>query len=182
MEENSNKSLASNNGQTVDEKNHKHLEDGKRKMLWIGAGLASVLIIAACIGICSGRADARRRTMFINRVGSADMMVGREEMMGRGNKGGFEQGARGSGGRRGMMQGANENSLGTSGDVTKISGNTITLNDGEQDIQVNVSSSTSYIKRGKVAKQSDLVTGNSIMAVGTSDSNGVVTATRIIIR
>jgi hypothetical protein len=182
MEEDTKKMPELGAEKSVDSKSHQSETHGKKRILWMGVGVAALLLVAACAGIASGRSDARRRAMVFNRPPSAEMMDERGAMMSRGGQYGIERGARGAGGRRGMTQYTNENSLGISGDVTKISGNAITLNDGEQDVQVNVTSSTSYIKRGKVVKQSDVATGNSVMVVGTSDSSGVVTATRIIIR
>jgi hypothetical protein len=75
-----------------------------------------------------------------------------------------------------------DDSIGTYGEVTKIEAATVTINNGKSDTTVNISPTTSYIKFGKIAKQSDLKIGNSIMAYGTSDSNGILSATRIIIK
>jgi len=95
------------------------------------------------------------------------------------------------GGGRGRMRGGGERGFAhrgvaegliVSGDVTSISGNNIIINDGNTDTHIAVSSSTSYIKQRKVAKQSDLATGNNVSVRGTSDSSGVVSATSIIIR
>lgn len=96
-------------------------------------------------------------------------------------------GGRGFTSGRGMMgRGANfarqDLTRGVSGDITKIDGNTVTINNGVKDIAVNLQSTTSFTKNGQVAKQSDLIVGNNIIVSGSSDSSGVVQATSVLIR
>lgn len=76
----------------------------------------------------------------------------------------------------------NYNDVFISGDVTAISGNTVTIKGARQDYLVSVNDSTSYRKSGDVAKQSDLSVNENVLAVGTSNSQGVITAQYIDIR
>ena len=82
-------------------------------------------------------------------------------------------------GRGGMME-RSYNRAGTTGQVTKIDGNNLTVKDSSGvEHAVVVSDSTSYIKSGKVAKQADLQTSNVITVTGSSNSQGQITATAI---
>lgn len=90
----------------------------------------------------------------------------------RGNRMGFSRGK--------MMQNFAGNRI--SGDITKIDGNTITLQNPDKTYTITVNDSTSYSKNGNIAKQSDMLVNNNIVISGTSDSQGNITATSIIIR
>jgi Domain of unknown function (DUF5666) len=69
------------------------------------------------------------------------------------------------------------------GVVTNVAGDTITLTgfDGASHT-ISVTGQTRYQKAGASAGLSDLTTGTAIVAAGTLDSNGTLTAVRIMIR
>jgi hypothetical protein len=69
------------------------------------------------------------------------------------------------------------------GVVTNVAGDTITLTgfDGASHT-VSVTGQTRYQKAGASAALSDVTTGTAIVAAGTLDSNGTLTAVRIMIR
>jgi hypothetical protein len=69
------------------------------------------------------------------------------------------------------------------GVVTNVAGDTITLTgfDGASHT-VSVTSQTRYQKAGASAALSDVTTGTAIVAAGTLDSNGTLTAVRVMIR
>ena len=81
--------------------------------------------------------------------------------------------------RGGMME-RSYNRAGTTGQVTKIDGNNLTVKDSSGvEHAVVVSDSTSYIKSGKIAAQADLQTSNVITVTGSSNSQGQITATAV---
>ena len=67
------------------------------------------------------------------------------------------------------------------GSITKIDGNNLTVKINNADIAVIVSDSTSFSKAGNIAKLSDLSVGNTILIVGSSNSQGQISATSITI-
>lgn len=82
---------------------------------------------------------------------------------------------------RGMMgQGFRRSA--TSASVTTVDGNNITITKNSKDYSVIVNDQTSYIKTGEIAKQSDLKVGDNVEVTGTSNSQGVIIATQIIIQ
>ncbi len=131
-------------------------------------GTKIVLVVVGVLIVLGGAMAAARFTnrhaRFENKVN-----IGKNAFLGRGMAG------RGTIGRRFLNRGV-------SGDVTKIDGNTLTINNGTKDIAVNVQSTTSFSKNSQIAKLLDLIVGNNIVVSGASDSNGVVQATSIVIR
>jgi hypothetical protein len=93
----------------------------------------------------------------------------------KGSRGKFSPGVmmgRGPGG--GMRQG-------TTGSVTNISGNTITLKANNKEYPVVISDTTSFRKAGDIAKLSDVKVNDSITVVGYSNSGGQIVASLVII-
>lgn len=65
------------------------------------------------------------------------------------------------------------------GQVTSVSGNTITLQDRSGTHQIEVNSSTKYLNGTASAALSDVKTGSNLSAQGSIDSSGKMTATQI---
>jgi hypothetical protein len=82
-------------------------------------------------------------------------------------------------GRGGMMRG-NYSRAGVTGQITAINGNNLTVkNSSGTESTVVVSDTTSYVKAGNIAKQSDLQTNNVVTVVGTSNSQGQIVAVSV---
>jgi hypothetical protein len=70
-----------------------------------------------------------------------------------------------------------------SGDITAISGSSITIKDSAGDeISIAISDTTSIYNQGKIAKAADLKVNNSVLISGRPNSSGIVQATAIYIR
>jgi hypothetical protein len=70
----------------------------------------------------------------------------------------------------------------TSGSITDIDGNNLTVKTDSQEITVVISDSTSIRNSNGIAKKSDLAVGNNISVFGPSDANGQIQAKLIIIK
>lgn len=127
----------------------------------ITIGVALVIGAVACAGrvLTSRRAEGRR--VYAN----ANMMAGP-----------ISRGSRMMGGR-----GGNFSRGSFLGKVTKIIGNTLTINANNQDIEVSIASTTSIYKSPNIAKQSDIAIGSEIAVRGSAGSDGIVQAQSIVI-
>ncbi|MGA2158258.1 MAG: hypothetical protein ABSG90_03460 [Dehalococcoidia bacterium] len=70
----------------------------------------------------------------------------------------------------------------TTGTITKISGSTLTLRTGQGPVTVNINSDNITIQNITAGALSDLHEGGYLIAVGSQDVNGNITATSIMIR
>lgn len=133
----------------------------------LGILIAAVAVVAGGIGFAAGHYTAGKTAGASASPGSA------------GNFGG--QGGGGFGGRSG---GGFRRGFGVRGTVTTVSGSTITVNDANGTTRtITVSSSTSFISGSdrSAASESDIKTGDTLLASGQTGSDGSVTATRVII-
>jgi hypothetical protein len=92
------------------------------------------------------------------------------------------RGNSGQSGRGGAMigrRGGHEQQL---GEITAINGNILTVKISNADCSVSVTDATSYSKAGNIAKQSDLKVGDTILIIGSSNSQGQIAATAIAIQ
>lgn len=155
---------------------HEMDRDHKRRIGLGALGAILVLIVvfmlgrATTVGFGNYRMGRAIRSVNIDE-NYGGMMNGRGEGMMDGNWGG-----------RGMMRGGSAQNTRLSGDVTAINDNKVTVkaSDGTE-YTVNVSTDTSYRKNSSIAKQSDLKTGNKVLVTGSSNSNGEIVASLIVI-
>jgi len=70
----------------------------------------------------------------------------------------------------------------TTGTITKINGSTLTLRTGQGPVTVNINSDNITIQNITAGALSDLHEGGYLIAVGSQDVNGNITATSIMIR
>ena len=84
----------------------------------------------------------------------------------------------------GMMRSGQRGGFGQEifGTLTKIDGNSLTVNYNNKDVVISVTSDTSITKSGEIAKQSDLALNQSVSVTGTSKSDGSVVASQIRIK
>jgi len=132
--------------------------------------LVAALIVGGVAGVLIGQGTASASNASDVRGGFGGAQGGEGFPRLDGGQGGAGTVTGGAGGARGGF---------TAGTITAIDGDTITLKlaDGST-VKVSTSSSTSVTKASK-AKVSDLAAGDAITVIGTPDSSGNVTATRI---
>ena len=116
---------------------------------------------------CLGRISARSRVIDRGFVRNAPAMMGQF----------------GGQVRKGMNQGRAALSHGTSGSITAINGNKITVKDSSgKEFTVNISDTTSIITDTNVAALSDLKVGQNVLVRGSSNSSGEINAVFINIQ
>lgn len=139
---------------------------GRKMALMVGFLLIILVVVLGSFTIGRFSKDEIGKNHFD--CGMAGWVAG-----GRMMRGGFGDGAKkGLGLRAGNV----------SGKIKSISGNNVVVDNNGTDVTVTISIDTSFVKNDKIAKQSDLKIGYTILVTGPSKSDGSVTATLIIIQ